>query len=172
MKRTGLVALLLGGLLLVVTGCVVHHRKPRHHRHPRGARVEVRHTPPPKHHEPPPPEHHEPPPPDRTPPPPDRTPPPPDRTPPPPDRTPPPPAKPGLTVKAIPTTARRGEMIELHLTPNRKKVFVHINGRPVPMRRSGNIIRVTIPGDARIGPAGVEVMWQGRRHAVAVEVAR
>ena len=170
MKRTGTVALLLGGILLVITGCVVHHRKPRHQRHPRGARVEVHHTPPPRHHEPPPPDR-TPPPPDRTPPPPDRTPPPPDRTPPPPDRTPPPAAHPGLTVRAIPTTARRGEMIELHLTPNRQKVFVHINGRPVPMRRSGNIIRVTIPGDARVGPAGVEVMWQGRRHAVAVEVA-
>jgi hypothetical protein len=68
-------------------------------------------------------------------------------------------------VNVTPRSAKRGHNVMLHLTPMRSPVAVYFNGRPLPKRIQGNSIRITVPGDAPVGNARIEVEWQGQRFA-------
>jgi hypothetical protein len=67
-----------------------------------------------------------------------------------------------MTVRLSPTTAKRGQRVELQLDPPAQNVMVYLNGRKVPKRVQGNTLTVVVPGWARSGH--FEVEWEGRRY--------
>jgi hypothetical protein len=68
-----------------------------------------------------------------------------------------------MSVRVVPTQARRGNEVRLHIHPPHP-VAVFFNGRPLPKKvtAGGRVLVVTVPGDARSGT--FEVAWRGRRY--------
>lgn len=146
MTRYLLVALLLS--ITVLASCVV--------------RTHPRHGPPPAEDPdrppPPPPDPDNPPPP---PPDPDRQPPPPPPEDPDRHRAPPAPDQAELTVALPRDHARRGEEIEVLVTPFQPNVTLYYNGRAMPKKVEGNVFKVTVSAEAVNGH--FEVEWNGKR---------
>jgi hypothetical protein len=140
--------LFIGFLSLVLAGCVVHHR--RHHPGP-----------PPGEPEPRPAEVRQPEPPPAEP---AGEPEPPPRT----HRAPPAPEQPAFTVRLDKATARRGENVEIAVQPFPSTATVFFNGRPLPKRTKGNMIVITVPGNATSGTVEVEI--EGRRYGAPLNV--
>ncbi len=139
--------------VMVLGGCIVHHRQPRHRPPPPRATVVVKTPPPRRAHRrrpppPPPPRHVHTNAPHKV------------RVEAPPARRPPPVQ---LSVRATPNRVRRGNQVVLHVNPPKSDVSVYFMGRPLPKKTQagGAILKVRVPSNASSGY--FEVAWRGQR---------